>query len=480
VRGARSLPPRFVTSIISIIIMCDFIRFSVHTRALVSTAGAVLCGLVLTSGIFAATIRATQAAADGRIFVVNVDGAISVAAARQISRVVDQAKKESATAIVVRLDTPGGLVSATRDIIRDMIAAPVPIIVYVAPSGARAASAGTFIVYASHLAAMAPGTNLGAATPIQMGSLPGAPQQKDEKKSNEPTAAERKAINDVVAFLRSLAQLRGRDLDFAERAVREAATLTADEARKQGVIEIVAGDVNDLLVQADGRKVTVGGQQRTLSTRGASVATVEPDWRTKLLGVIADPNIAFILLLVGIYGLLFEFWNPGVFFPGVLGGICLLLALIALSVLPVQYGALGLLLLGIALMAGEAFTPGIGALGIGGLVAFIVGSFFLFDPEGSTIDFGVSIPVIIGAAITSAGLTFAVIGAAMKARRRPAVTGAEEMIESRGKVVDWQAGRGNIRVHGEIWSARSDRELKSGDSVRVIRREGLTLIVEPE
>ena len=361
------------------------------------------------------------------VLVTNIDGAISVATARQLSRLVDQARRQSAKAIVIQLNTPGGLVSATRDIIRDVIAAPVPILVYVAPSGARAASAGTFIVYASHLAAMAPGTNLGAATPIQMGGLPGVPRQKEEK-SNEPTAAERKAINDVVAFLRSLAQLRGRDLDFAEKAVREAATLTAEEARRQGVVEIVAGSVNDVLVQADGRVVTVGGQQRTLATRDAPVVTVEPDWRTKLLGIITDPNIAFILLLVGIYGLLFEFWSPGALFPGVLGGICLILALIALSVLPVQYGALGLLLLGIALMIGEAFV---------------------------------------------------VIGAAMKARQRPAAAGAEGMIGMRGQVVDWQAGRGNIRVHGEIWSARSDKELKSGDYARVVRIEGLTYPANP-
>jgi membrane-bound serine protease (ClpP class) len=237
-----------------------------------------------------------------------------------------------------------------------------------------------------------------------MGGLPGVPQQKDEKKSNEPTTAERKAINDVVAFLRSLAQLRGRDLDFAEKAVREAATLTADEARKQGVIEIVAASTADLLAQADGRKVRIGDQERTLSTRLATVTVVDPDWRTKLLGVITDPNIAFILLLVGGYGLLFEFWSPGALFPGVIGGISLLLALIALSALPVQYGALALLLLGIGLMVGEAFTPGIGVLGLGGLTAFLVGSFFLFEPEGSTIDFGLSFPIILGAAIASAGL----------------------------------------------------------------------------
>jgi membrane-bound serine protease (ClpP class) len=451
----------------------------ITAKSLISKGLAALQVLALPTAGFAATAVA-QAPLNNPVLVVNIDGAISVAAARQLSRAIDRAKQESARAIVIRLDTPGGLVSATRDIIRDIIAAPVPIVVYVAPSGARAASAGTFIVYASHLAAMAPGTNLGAATPIQMGGLPGAPPQKDDKKSNEPAAAERKAINDVVAFLRSLAQLRGRDVDFAEKAVREAATLTAEEARKQGVVEIVAGSVNDLLAQADGRKVTIGSEERTLSTRDAMVTVVEPDWRTKLLGVIADPNIAFILLLVGVYGLLFEFLSPGALLPGVLGGICLLLALVALSVLPVQYGALGLLLLGIALMVGEAFTPGIGVLGLGGLVAFLVGSFFLFEQEGSTIDLGVSMPVIIGAAITSAGLTFVIIGAAMKARQRQAVTGWEEMIGNRGTVVTWHADHGSIRIRGEIWSARSDKELEPGGSVRVVGRDGLTLMVEPE
>jgi membrane-bound serine protease (ClpP class) len=242
-------------------------------------------------GIVAGALPASAAPTD-RVLVVSIDGAISVAAARQVTRAVDEAKKQNAAAIVIRVDTPGGLVTATRDIIRDIIAAPVPIIIYVAPSGARAASAGTFIVYASSLAAMAPGTNIGAATPIQLGGLPGAPQPKEEKKSGDPTAAERKAINDAVAWLRSLAQLRGRDLDFADKAVREAATLTADEAKRQGVVEIVAASTADLLTQADGRRVMVAGEERALSTRDATMITVEPDWRTQLLGVIADPNIA--------------------------------------------------------------------------------------------------------------------------------------------------------------------------------------------
>ncbi len=424
-----------------------------------------------------AGVAAAQTAQSGRVLVVDVDGAISVAAARVMTKAMDLARKDGAEAIVMRLDTPGGLVSATRDIIRDMLAAPVPVIVYVGPSGARAASAGTFIVYASHLAAMAPGTNLGAATPIQMGGLPGLPQQKDEKKKDEPTSAEKKAINDVVALLRSLAQLRGRDIDFAEKAVREAATLTATEAQKQGVVEIVAASVTDLLAQADGRKVSVNGQERPLATKNAAVQVVEADWRTKLLSVIANPNIAFILFLVGVYGILFEFWSPGSFVPGTVGGVSLILALTALSVLPVEYGALGLLLLGMALMIAEVFTPGIGILGIGGLVAFVLGAFFLFEPEGSTIDFRVSIPVIVGAAITSAALTFAVIGAALRARRQPTV--AEEILGREGRVLSWTDDRGRVEVGGELWNARAMQAFSPGDRIRVMARDGLTLTVGP-
>lgn len=434
---------------------------------------------VLALAAIALITGTAPAAPADKVLVVEINGAISVAAERQISRAIEQARKTQAHAIVLRLNTPGGLVSATRNIIRDIIAAPVPVIVYVAPSGARAASAGTFIVYASHLAAMAPGTNLGAATPISLGGIPGVPSQKDEKKNSEPSTAEKKSINDVVALLRSLAQMRGRDIDFAEKAVRDAATLTASEAKKQNVIEITAESTTDLLNQADGRKVKLGDGERTLATRDATTITVVPDWHTRLLGVIADPNIALILMLVGIYGILFEFWNPGVYLPGVVGGISLLLALIALSALPVQYGALGLLLLGIALMIGEVFTPGIGALGIGGLVAFVVGAFFLYEPEGSDIDISVSIPVIIGTAAASAGLSFLVFGAAMKARNRPAVTGSEQLLQSRGTVIDWENGSGHVRVLGEVWSARGEGIFKHGDAVRVSARDGLTLTVEP-
>lgn len=446
----------------------------------VVTPFAAVRGMFLALVFLAASFAGAQAAPADKVLVVDISGAISIAAQRQVSRAIEQARKESASAILIRLDTPGGLVSSTRDIVRDIVASPVPVIIYVAPSGARAASAGTFLVYASHLAAMAPGTNLGAATPVQMGGIPGVPQPQDDKKPAEPSASEKKSINDVVAMLRSLGQMRGRNLDFAEKAVRDAATLTSEEAQKDGVVEIVADSIPELLAKADGRKITVGGKEHTLSTRDAITTTVVPDWRTKLLGVIADPNIAFILLLIGVYGLLFEFWMPGAIIPGVLGGICLLLAMIALSVLPVQYGALGLLLLGIALMAGEAFTPGIGVLGIGGLGAFLAGAFFLFEPEGTDFDLRVSLPVILGAAVTSAGLTFLVVGAAIKARARPAVVGADDLLGARAVVLDWQQGRGHVRVYGEIWAARADRNFEDGDAVRVRQREGLTLIVESE
>jgi membrane-bound serine protease (ClpP class) len=351
----------------------------------------------------------------------------------------------------------------------------------VAPSGARAASAGTYIAYAAHLDAMAPGTNIGAATPIEIGNIPGLPnsQPKDKDKGGSPpNAAQNKAINDAVALLRSLAQLRGRNADWAEKAVREAATLTATEAQKEGVVELLAGDLNELLAQADGRKVV--GADMTLATRNATLVEIAPDWRTKALSAIADPNIAFLLLLIGFYGLILEFWNPGTFAPGVIGAISLIVALTALTALPVNYAALGLVVLGIALMIGEVFTPGFGALGIGGLIAFVIGALFLFEGSDTDIPIVVSRWLIAGMAITTAGLIFGVVGAATAARGRKPVTGAEEMMRMSGEVVDWSGTHGSVRVHGEIWTARATSPLKADDMVRVVGREGMTLIVEPQ
>lgn len=440
---------------------------------------AVLAAIAMTVPTLAQTNRP--------VAVSDISGAIGVATIRQLTLAISRAQAEHAEALIIRLDTPGGLVSSTRDAIKHIVASPVPIVIYVAPSGARAASAGTFLVYASQVAAMAPGTNLGAATPIEIGGVPGVPQprrddpKKDDKGSSgtpSQSAAERKAVNDVVALLRSLAQLRGRSPEFAEKAVREAATLTAEEAQRQAVIEIVARDMDDLLAQLDGRKVVTGGADKVLATKGAQIITIEPDLRTQLLSVISNPNVAFLLLMIGFYGIILEFWNPGAFVPAVVGGISLILALTGLSALPVNYGALGLLVLGIALMIGEAFTPGIGVLGIGGIAAFVAGAYFLIEGAGADIDIAVSLPLIIGMAVTTALLIFGVGVAAIKARGRVPVTGAEQIIGSIGQVIAWRDAAGQVRVLGEVWNARAARPMQAGETVRVVGREGLTLIVE--
>lgn len=432
----------------------------------------------------------------GPVVTLEIKGAIGVAAGMQVARAVEIAAREQAALIVITLDTPGGLVTTTRDIIQAILGSAVPVAVYVAPSGAHAASAGTYILYAAHIAAMAPGTSMGAATPVQMG-LPGtvpsdgqpgarkpardADAKGDDAESAQPpgTAMERKVLNDAIAFLRTLAQMRGRNADWAERAVRDAATLTADEAVAQNVADVLAETRADLLDKLDGRAVrTVGGVVK-LATREARLLAVEPDLRTRALDAIADPNIAFILLLIGVYGLLFELWSPGFGVTGVIGALCLLIAMVSLSMLPVHYGGLALLLLGIALMAGEALTPGVGALGIGGLVAFVIGALFLFDPAGADIAIGVAKPLIAAAAATTAALFIFVLGYALRARRRAVRTGAEEMIGARAEVREWSDRAGTVHVHGERWSARGDRSYMPGERVEVVARDGLVLFVRP-
>lgn len=435
-----------------------------------------------------------SAVRNGPVVTLDIKGAIGVAAGIQVARAVEIAAREHAALILITLDTPGGLVSTTRDIIQSIMGSAVPVAVYVAPSGAHAASAGTYIMYAAHIAAMAPGTSLGAATPVQMGlpgttpsdGQPGARKParetdaKDEGADQAPgTAMERKVLNDAIAFLRTLAQMRGRNADWAERAVRDAATLTASEAVAQDVADVLADSRADLLAKIDGREVrTVNGVVK-LATRDARLLAVEPDLRTRALGAVADPNIAFILLLIGIYGLLFELWHPGFGVTGTIGALSLLIAMVSLSVLPVHYGGLALLLLGIALMAGEALTPGVGALGIGGLVAFVIGAVFLFDPAGADIAIGVAKPLIAAAAITSAALFIFVLGYALRARRRAVRTGAEEMIGARAEVRQWSERAGAVHVHGEIWSARGDRTYAPGECVEVVARDGLVLFVRP-
>ncbi len=434
------------------------------------------------------------------VAVLDIKGPIGPATSDYFHRSIEKARAMGAAAIVLRMDTPGGLSSAMRDIIQDIITAPAPVITYVTPGGARAASAGTYILYASHVAAMAPGTNLGAATPIPLTSpLPSggkpAPDKKDPKggkaakdgkdagdkgagEAEDPKeAASRKAINDARAYIRSLAQMRGRNAEWAEQAVTEAASLSAQEALAANVIDLVADDLTDLLNKAEGRVVKLPAGETKIQTKGAVLSEIAPDWRAQLLAVITNPNIAYILLLAGIYGIMFEFYNPGVIVPGVVGAICLLLGLYALHVLPVNYAGLGLILLGIAFMVAEVMVPSFGALGFGGIVALVIGSIILIDTEAP--GFGISWAVIGSVVAVSAILSFTVFAIAAKAWRRPVVSGREAMIGAAARVIAWQGSRGRVRVRGEVWQAGADREFAPGDTVRVTAMEGLVLRVVP-
>ena len=417
------------------------------------------------------------------IFQLTINDAIGPATDDYIERAIETAILQHAELIVIRMDTPGGLDSAMRGIIKNISNSSVPVAVYVAPTGARAASAGTYILYASHIAAMAPGTNLGAATPVQIGGISPPDIKKEKDKADKPgiddnkTTLQRKVINDAVAYIRGLAQLRGRNQEWAEKAVREAASLPASDALKINVIDIIATSTADLLKQIDGREVFVQGQKRQLKTAGLTVKEINPDWRSRLLSVITNPNIAYILMLVGIYGVILEFSNPGAIVPGTVGAICLLLAMYSFQLLPINYAGMGLILLGIALMVGEAFEPSFGMLGIGGVIAFVIGSIILMDTDAP--GFGIDISLIATFALTSVILFVFVIGMAIKARRRPIVSGMEELLGSEALVIEDFAQNGRVNIHSENWNALSDTPLHKGQSVKVIGIDGLTLQVEP-
>lgn len=432
------------------------------------------------------------------VSVLTVNGPIAPASADFVQRGMQHATVEGAPLVVLQLDTPGGLDTSMRQIIRAILASPVPVAVFVAPGGARAASAGTYILYASHIAAMAPGTNLGAATPVQIGGSPQSepdPETKpesgqraaetpsnnssDKKTSKDETPANnapsRKAIHDAAAYIRALAQMRDRNAEWAVLAVKEAVSLSAADALKLKVIDYVATDVADLLKQVHGRRVDIRGEKIILDTASAEVRVVEPDWRARFLAIITDPSVAYVLMLIGIYGLFFEFSNPGFVLPGVAGGICLLIAMYAFQLLPVSYAGFALILLGIAFMVAEAFLPSFGTLGIGGIVAFVVGSLMLIDSDAP--GFGISWLLVALVAIVSALFLVFVIGMALKARQHPIVSGREELIGAEGVILEDILDEGTIRVHGELWSARSAQHLVRGQKVRVVGMEGLVLIV---
>jgi len=449
-----------------------------------------LCRVLLLAGWPLAAL-----AAPAPVVVLTLDGAVSPATADYAVRGIRQAAEAQAGLVILQLDTPGGLDHSMRAVVKEIIASPVPVVAFVAPGGARAASAGTYILYASHVAAMAPGTNLGAATPVQIGiggperepgkatDKPGGDAKKSARAAPDAEASKdtltRKQVHDAAAYMRGLAQLRGRNAEWGERAVRDAVSLSAAEAQKLKVIEVVARDVSDLLSQLHGRKVTVQGVARTLDTAGAQVEYVEPDWRSRLLAVITDPSVALILMMIGLYGLLFEFSNPGFVLPGVVGAICLLLAMFAFHLLPINYAGLALILLGIAFIVAEAFMPSFGALGIGGVIALAIGAVILIDPEAAP-GYSIPLPVIATVAAVSGASVFLIVMLAVKARRRPVVSGREEIVGARGEALENFAEEGWVRVHGENWRARSTAPLRSGQRVRVTRIDALTLSVEPE
>jgi len=413
----------------------------------------------------------------GQVVLLDIDGAIGPSTTDYLRRGFAVARDRKASVIVLRIDTPGGLQTAMRDIISDILASDIPVIGFVGPSGARAASAGTYILYASHFAAMAPGTHLGAATPVSIGGAP-RPQGRDGKKAEPEVGPREKSVNDAVAYIQSLAALRKRNADWAERAVREAATLTSANALKLGVIEAVSPNVGDLLKQADGRTVETTGGARELRTAGLTVEAVEPNWRERVLAVLTNPSIAYVLLLIGIYAIILEMLTPGTIGPGIFGAIALLTGAYALNLLPINYAGAALLLLGIGLMLAEALLPSFGLLGAGGIAAFALGSFLLV--EGDVPGFTLSWPLV--ALATAASVAFLVIAVrvAWRARQRPVTTGNPSLIGHIGHVVDWGGDQGRIHIQGEHWQARAEQPLSAGQAVRVIAREGLILLVEPE
>lgn len=408
------------------------------------------------------------------VLVAEVDGVIGPPAAHHVARAIDSARTQNAEALILMINTPGGLETSMRDIVETILHSDVPVIGYVTPQGGRAASAGTFILYATHVAAMAPATNIGAATPVDLGGGGGGAEQ-DAEPDVSGTAMENKAVNDAAAFLRSLADLRGRNADWGEQAVRSGASISAREALELGVIEIVAADLDDLLTQLDGRFAATASGSRSLRTQGAAIESVEPSIFTRVLAIIAHPNVALLLMMIGIYGIIYEFASPGSIGPGLIGAICLILGLYALNQLPLNYAGLALIILGIGFMVAEAFTPTFGVLGVAGAIAFLLGAGMLIDTDVPY--YQLSWEVVIAGLAMTGGFVVLALGYALRAHQRRVRTGREGLLGARGEVITWSGGRGHIWVAGERWSAKGPDALAAGDVVIVVAIEGLTLNV---
>jgi membrane-bound serine protease (ClpP class) len=438
---------------------------------------------MLVTACFSITAQDAPVESSNTAIVIEISDAIGPATSDYFRRTLTRANESGARLLILQMDTPGGLDSAMRDMIRAILASNVPVVTYVAPSGARAASAGTYLLYASHIAAMAPATNLGAATPVQIGG--GAPardepeQQDKSEKPNEPgTAGERKAINDAVAYIRGLAELRGRNADWAEAAVRTAASLSATAALEQSVVDVLASDIQDLLTKIDGRTVKLATGETKIASADLMVERVQADWRTKLLAVITNPNVAYLLMLVGVYGLLLEGYSPGALVPGVVGAICLLLALYSFQVLSVNYAGLGLMILGLALIVAEAFAPSFGVLGLGGIVAFVFGSIILLDTDVP--GFQIARGVIGGIAFAGALVVFMTAMLFARSRRQPVETGGEQLLREPAVAIESFERSGFVRIRGELWRAVSATPVAEGQRLRVLKVKGLTLEVVPD
>lgn len=439
---------------------------------------------------FVSLLLPIQAQADGKAWVLEIKGAIGPATADYLKRGIEDARNEGVTLVILKMDTPGGLDLAMREIVQAIIASPIPIVTYVAPSGARAASAGTYILYASHVAAMAPGTNLGAATPVQIGGFGMMPDDPTNSKDNdkEETPADKlaksagetmthKMVNDAEAYLRSLAQMHGRNPEWATQAVRESASLTAQDALEKGVIDLIAINIPELLKKINAKQIKLLGQEHRIFTSKLEIKTLKPDWRNRLLSVITNPNVAYILMLLGIYGLFFELYNPGSILPGVIGGISLLLALFAFQMLPVNYAGIALILLGIAFMVGETFVPSFGTLGIGGLIAFVIGSIILIDSD--TPDYTIAPSLIGGFALISIVFFLWTINMLVRIRSRRVMSGREEMIGEEGQCLSNEDGNLRVYVHSEAWNAQAPVDIAPGQRIKVTGINGLLLKIEP-
>jgi membrane-bound serine protease (ClpP class) len=431
---------------------------------------------------------ATPPPAAAPVVVLQVDGAIGPATVDYLRRALALAQKQQAQLLVLQIDTPGGLDLSMRSMIKDILASPVPVATFVAPGGARAASAGTYILYASHIAAMTPASNLGAATPVAIGLPVGSPPSNPLAPATPASGASgldtppadamaAKRIGDAAAYIRSLAQLRGRNADWAEKAVREAVSLSAAEALQLKVVDLVARDLPDLLRQLDGREVKLLAGTQRLATAAAPTVAFDEDWRSRLLSAITNPSLALLLMMIGLYGLVFEFSNPGLVAPGVIGGISLLLALFALQMLPVNYAGLALILLGLGFLVAEAFVPSFGALGLGGVVAFAFGAVLLIDTDSP--GYGIPLPLIGVLAVLSVAFVALVGGMAARARRRPLVTGAQTVLGAGGELLEFAGGEGWALVQGEHWKVRGPPQLQPGDRVRVTAMRDGTLDIGP-